>query len=152
MKLPFARQHLASACALATALLITACGSPTARQAPPESAAQPAKQQFQTRLDADFSVDYQVERKASTVNRKSCFAFITGTLNNQSTQTLSRQSVLDVIVFNQGKQLFRDLTHPVSDVPPGTRVMFEMVESPVHRDGCPAYDRISISLRKVLAN
>jgi hypothetical protein len=30
--------------------------------------------------------------------------------------------------------------------------MFEMVVSPVHRDGCINYDRIEVSLRKVVVN
>jgi len=30
--------------------------------------------------------------------------------------------------------------------------MFEMVLSPVHKDGCVSYDRIDVSLRKVVLN
>jgi hypothetical protein len=97
-------------------------------------------------------VDYQIKRKISSLNATSCYAFITGTLNNDSNQTLSRRTVIDFNFFSGGKQVFRDLTSPVSDVPPGLRVMFEMVVSPVHRDGCINYDRIEVLLRKVAFN
>ena len=98
------------------------------------------------------SVDYQIERKISSVNRTSCYAFITGTLNNDSSDVLSRQTVLDFNFFSAGKQAFRDLTHPLSDVPPGSSTVFEMVVSPVHKDGCINYDPIVVSLRKVVVN
>ncbi|PKO59588.1 MAG: hypothetical protein CVU24_14990 [Betaproteobacteria bacterium HGW-Betaproteobacteria-18] len=94
-------------------------------------------------------VDYQIKRKISSLNGISCYAFITGTLNNDSNQVLSRRTVLDFNFFSAGKQSFRDLTYPVMDVPPGSRTMFEMVVSPVHKDGCVNYDRIDVSLRKV---
>ena len=103
-------------------------------------------------LGGGVSVDYQIERKISSINGISCYAFITGTLNNGSNQVLSRQTVLDFNFFSGGKQLFRDLTHPVSNAHPGSRPMFEMVVSPVHRDGCVNYDRIVVAVRKVVVN
>lgn len=103
-------------------------------------------------LGDGVSVDYQIERKISSINATSCYAFITGTLNNDSNQALSRRTVIDFNFFSGGKQSFRDLTSPVSDVPPGLRVMFEMVVSPVHRDGCINYDRIDVLLRKMAFN
>ncbi|MDI1246388.1 MAG: hypothetical protein PSV24_13420 [Rhodoferax sp.] len=103
-------------------------------------------------LGAGVSVDYQIERKISSINATSCYAFVSGTLNNDSNQTLSRRTVIDFNFFSGGKQVFRDLTSPVSDVPPGLRVMFEMVVSPVHRDGCINYDRVDVLLRKVAFN
>jgi hypothetical protein len=126
-------------------LLLAACGT-----TPP--APQPAKPQierFKQELGEGFSVEYQLERKQSSLNHKACYSFITGTVINRSENSLSRRSVLDVSVFSQGRQLFRDLTHPVSDIAPGGRAMFEMVSSPVFREGCPAHDRITISLRKI---
>jgi hypothetical protein len=137
------------AAALIVTLLLAGCGAgPKIMGEPP----QPTREQAQIDLGDGFRVDYQVERKISTLNQRTCYAFITGTIQNDSRQTLSRQSVLDVIVTGQGKQLFRDLTNPVSDIPPGGRVMFGMVDSPVHKSGCPTYDRITMTLRKVLAN
>lgn len=94
-------------------------------------------------------LDYQIERQISKLNGRSCFAFITGTLHNQSSRTLSQQSVLDFTVTSQGKQLFRDITNPVSELDPGARAAFVMVVSPVHVDGCPPYDPIRVTLRKV---
>lgn len=127
------------------ALLLAACGGlPPGPGAP----AQPTFEKFQRDLGGGVSVDYQIERKISGLNGKTCYAFITGVLNNQSTQTLGRRTVLDFNVFGNGRQIFRDLTSPVRDVGPGERVMFEMIDSPVHRDGCPNYDRIEIGLRR----
>lgn len=103
-------------------------------------------------LGAGVSVDYQIERKISSINGISCYAFITGTLNNDSNQVLSRQTVIDFNFFSGGKQSFRDLTHPVSNAYPGSRPMFEMVVSPVHREGCVNYDRIEVAVRKVVVN
>ncbi len=144
----FPHASLRRSAAFATALSAFGCAGPS-----PERPIEPApssvtREQFQARLDGGFVVDYQVERRISALDRKSCFAFITGTLTNTSTQTLGRRSTLDISVFSQGKPLFRDLTSPVRDVPPGTRVMFEMVVSPVHKGNCPSYDRIDISLRQ----
>ena len=103
-------------------------------------------------MGGGISIDYQIERKISAINGVSCFALITGTLNNHSDQVLSRQTVLDFNFFSGGKQSFRDLTHLVSNAAPGNRPMFEMVVSPIYRDGCVNYDRIDVALRKVLAN
>jgi hypothetical protein len=124
-------------------LMLAACGTT------PTPPAKPQIERFQQELGEGFSVEYQLERKQSGLNNKACYSFITGTLINRSSTSLSRQSVLDVTVFSQGRQLFRDLTNPVSDIQPGGRAMFQMVTSPVFREGCPAHDRITISLRKV---
>lgn len=141
------------ACLVLLAMTISACSTRPA--APPGSpaASRPAPSMALEKHHVDagdrVSVDYQIERKISTVNGISCYAFITGTLNNDSNQALSRRTVLDFNVFSGGKQTFRDLTYPLSDVPPGSRALFEMVVSPVHKDGCIHYDRIDLSLRKV---
>ena len=134
------------------ALLLTGCGSPPAAKPPAQAPTPAGREQFQTRFDGGFSLDYQIERTISKLNGRSCFAFITGTLNNHSEQTLSKQSVLDFTVINQSRQLFRDLSNPVSDIAPGTGAAFVMVVSPVHADGCPPYDKINVSLRKVFRN
>ena len=128
-------------------LILAGCGSvPTGKvdNTPPQ------REKFTVQFDGGYSLDYQLERKISSMNGKSCYAFITGTLSNQSKQTLSRKSVLDFIVISEGKQLFRDITNPVADIPPGGRAMFEMVDSPVHKDGCPTYEKINVSLRKMV--
>lgn len=135
------------------AMTLAACTSqPTAPPAPVAPAPAAMLEKHHVELGGGISVDYQIERKISALNGVSCYAYITGTLNNDSDQVLSRQTVLDFNFFTGGKQSFRDLTHPVSHAPPGSRPMFEMVVSPVHRDGCVNYDRIVVAVRKVLAN
>lgn len=101
-------------------------------------------------LAEGITLDYQVEKKLSKVNSKSCFAFITGKLNNLSDKTLSKKTVLDISVVSQGKQLYRDNTSPLADIPKGFSAAFEMVVSPVFAEGCPAFDKINIALRKVV--
>lgn len=131
-------------------LLLTACGSSAPIvKLPAESPPPPSLEQFQVQFEGGFSLDYQIKRTIAQSDQRSCFAFITGTLNNRSQQTLSKQSVLDFIVLNQGTQLFRDITNPVSHIAPGGQAAFVMVVSPVHRDGCPTYDKINVALRKV---
>jgi hypothetical protein len=126
-------------------------GASSAGELPPAKSM--ALQKYHVELGGAVSVDYQIERKISSVNQKSCYAFITGTLNNGSPQTLQRrETVLDFNVITSGRQVFRDLTFPIKDVPPGGRVQLEMIDSPVHKDGCVEYEHIDISLRKVIAN
>lgn len=116
---------------------------------PAEPQARPGKQNFHVVLEGQFDFDYQVETKLSSVDGKSCYGFITGSLTNRSDRPLSRQSVLDIIVRHKGEMLFRDLTNPRADIPPGGSAMINMVDSPVHRKSCPTYDQIEVNLRKV---
>lgn len=136
-------------CASLLTLLLAACSSvppaPLPAQAPSPLSPEPVR----IKLEDGFFLDYKIARTISKLNGRSCYAFITGTLSNQSQQTLSKKSVLDFIVMNQGKQLFRDLSNPVSDIAPGGWAEFGMVVSPVHVDGCPSYEKINVSLRKV---
>ncbi|MCM2295550.1 hypothetical protein [Rhodoferax sp.] len=139
-------------------LIMTLGGCAIKPSAPPASPVLPTPtptlklEKHHVELGAGVSVDYQIERKISSINGISCYAFITGTLNNDSNQVLSRQTVIDFNFFSGGKQSFRDLTHPVSNAYPGSRPMFEMVVSPVHREGCVNYDRIEVAVRKVVVN
>ena len=139
------------ACALLVTLVAGCANAPA-----PALVAEPATtpvvhtvERFHADLGDGFSLDYQVEKKASKVNNKSCFAFITGKLNNQSSKTLSRKSVLDVAVFGQGVQLYRDLSNPLSDIAPGSKADIEMVVSPVFANGCPPFDKVNTVLRSV---
>jgi hypothetical protein len=144
----------ASASLVLLVMVLGGCAVKTA--APPGSLPTPAPtmalEKHHVELGGGISVDYQIERKISAINGISCYAFMTGTLNNDSNQILSRQTVLDFNFFSGGKQSFRDLTHPVSHVVPGSRTLFEMVVSPVHRDGCVNYDRIDVAVRKVITS
>ena len=156
MKRPSAKTARQLAAVLLLSVAIAGCGSralvPSASSALPP-AKSTAPQKFHVDLGGAVSVDYQIERKISSVNHKSCYAFITGTVNNDSPQTMERRkTVLDFNVFTGGKQVFRDLTFPVKDIPPGSRVQFEMIDSPVHKDGCIEYEKIDVALRKVAAD
>jgi hypothetical protein len=139
------------AAVLVASALLAGCANAPAPVAEP--AAPPAVvhtvERFHAELGDGFSLDYQVEKKASKVNSKSCFAFITGKLNNQSGKTLSRKSVLDVAVFGQGTQLYRDLSSPLTDIAPGGKADIEMVVSPVFANGCPPFDKVNTVLRSV---
>lgn len=144
------------ACPVLLAMTVGACTTKPAAppMAPAVSVPAPsmALEKHHIEFDGGVHVDYQIKRTISALNGISCYAFITGTLNNDSNQILSRRTVLDFNFFSGGEQSFRDLTYPVMDVPPGSRTMFEMVVSPVHKDGCVNYDRIDVSLRKAVPN
>ena len=142
-----------SASALVAAFLAGCASKPPEAPKPPviaQPAPQSSVEKFQVVLDDGITLDYQVEKKVSKVNSKSCFAFISGKLNNVSDKTLSKKSILDFAVIGQGKQLYRDITSPLADIPTGFNAVFEMVVSPVFTDGCPTFDRINIALRKVV--
>lgn len=122
------------------ALLLGACA--TAPEPPP----QPARQTYRQVLDTNYVVEFEIETKLSRIDGKSCFGFISGTLSNNDSQTLSRRSGLQFLVYGRDGLLFRDLTYPRADVPPGARVQFELVQSPVHHQACPRYERIEVVL------
>lgn len=130
-------------------LVLAGCASKPEPVKTVEPPMQTTTDKFMVSLEPGVLLDYQVEKKLSRVNSKACYAYITGTLTNRSAQGISRKSNIDVNVFSQGKQVFRDQSFPVADVPPGGSAAMEMVISPVHTDGCPQYDRISIALKKV---
>lgn len=144
---PWFLRHARPALLVLGSLLLAACGS--APVAPLPAPSPPSREQFQIQFEGGFSLDYQIERTISKLNGRSCFAFITGTLHNDSPQTLSKQSVLDFTVMSQAKPLFRDITNPVSHIAPGEQAAIVLVASPVHVDGCPTYEKIKVSLRTV---
>jgi hypothetical protein len=142
------------ACLVLLVMMIGACTTRPLEVPRPVPVPSPSRalEKHHVELGGGVSVNYQIERKISAINGVSCYAFVSGTLNNDSNQILGRRTVIDFNFFNGGKQSFRDLTSPVGDVPQGGRVMFEMVVSPVHKDGCVPYDRIEVLLRKVVVN
>lgn len=148
--------HKALASAFLAAMALGGCGTPLPPSQPADGTAAPSavagRKRFHAPLDNQFAIDYELETKISTVDGKSCYTFITGSVTNHSDRTLSRQSTLDFIVVYKGRMLFRDITNPIADIPPGGSALFTMVDSPVHNKYCPVYDRIDVSLRKVLAD
>ncbi len=142
------RFPLCPVAALVGLLALAGCGTaPPPKPAAVPPAAAPAIERFSVALDDGFLLEYQVERKISTINQRSCYAFLSGVLHNRSARTLSRKAILDFNVFHAGRQLFRDITNPLADIPPGGNARFGVVTSPLHRDGCVAYDEIRVSLR-----
>lgn len=136
------------------ATLLPGCASKPDAPRPPVIAqppipASPSIEKFRVGLGEGITLDYQVEKKLSKVNNKSCYAFITGKVSNLSDKTLGKQSVLDIAVISRGKQLYRDNTSPLADIPTGANAAFEMVVSPLFAEGCPTFDNINITLRKV---
>lgn len=138
------------------ALLLAGCAGkpPAPPPADPKTYGMPPPvaltlERFQKTFEPGVVLDYQVEQKLSRVNGRACYAYITGVLYNRSSDGISKKTGLDVTVFSQGVQLFRDQSYPVADLTPGMGAAIEMVISPVHPDGCPKYDRIHIVLRKI---
>ncbi len=144
------------ACRILIAVALGGCATKPAETPATRPASAPVSGQdlekHHVELGGGISVTYQIAWKISAINGVSCFDFVSGTLNNDSSQALSRRTVIDFNFFSDGKQSFRDLTSPVADVPQGSRAMFEMVVSPVHKGGCVNYDRIDVLLRKVTVN
>lgn len=143
---------------VAALVLLTACTAlAPAPTRPPASAANPAKsielapptERFHADLGGGFTLDYQVERRISKVNGKSCFAFITGRISNASGLALGQQSVLDVAVYAQDALLYRDLSRPMADIQDGAHADIELLVSPLFANGCPRINKIRAELRKV---
>jgi hypothetical protein len=126
------------------ATLLTACATST-KTTPPATGIQ----RFAVDLGGGVSLNYTVERKTSGVRNDACFSLLTGTLSNASATTLSRSTVVDFKVISGGQMLFRDITQPVTDIPPGTRADLKLIASPTHRGECPPYERIDVALRRV---
>lgn len=129
--------------AFAVSLLAGCGGVPPA----PESRPAPPKEAYQVAFDQGITLDFEVEYKVSGINGKSCYAFFTGTLRNGSGLPVSRKAVLDFTVISNGQTLFRNITRPLTDIPPGGQAPFDFFSSPLHRAGCPPYERIDVNLR-----
>lgn len=136
------------ACGALLALpLLHGCGAPTV---PIERPTQVGEKTYRHVLEGGFTVDYKVETRLSGIDGKSCYSFVSGTLANHSGATLSRRSGLQFLFYHRGELLFRDLTYPRTNVPPGSRVQFELFQSPLHLKQCPSYDHIEVMLQQVL--
>ena len=149
--MPLARWPFSRRCVLfSLSAMLVACGSvsPPPVSTPVEPASlQPGVEKFYIALGEGVMLNYQIERKMSNLDRKSCYFFIRGTLSNQSSRTLSKASVLDFVAMRQGQQTYRDISHPVASVAPGGQAMFGLIASPVYRTGCPVFDYIDVNLR-----
>jgi len=137
-----------AAVTFAVALVAGCAGVPTPAEKTPGATL--SRQYARADLGDGIVLNYEIVRQVSKVRATACYGFLSGTLVNQSSQTLSRRSVLDVIVSSGGQRLFRDLTNPVADIPPQGSAAIELVSSPVHQGDCPEYDGVSVSLRPVV--
>ncbi len=120
------------------------------QEVPPERPAQLGERTYRQSLPGGYTVDYLVETRLSGIDGKSCYSFVSGTLTNESGTPLSRRSGLQFLFYHRGELLFRDLTYPRTNVPPGSRVQFELFQSPLHLKQCPSYDRIEVVLQPIL--
>jgi len=114
----------------------------------PEPAAE--KAQYRQVFEGPVVVEYERETKISSIDGKSCYSFLSGTVANQSRDRLSRQTEVHFKVYHGGELLFSDITRLRADLASGDKVQFQLVESPVHKKQCPSYDRIEVFLRKVV--
>lgn len=103
-------------------------------------------------FEGRYVLNYEVDTRYSSIDKISCYAFLTGTLTNNARHTLSRASRLEFRVYHAGQLLFRDYTNLRRDLGPGSRVQFTFLESPLHLKHCPTYDRIDVALNKVVLN
>lgn len=138
--------------ALVCAATLAGCAT-----APPETAPKPESGQaaagtrhFNDVFENRYVLDYELETHYSNLDKASCYSFLTGTLTNRSNLVLSRRTTVAFKVYHGNEMLFRDFTYLRANVPPGARVQFDMVQSPLHRDGCPRYDRIEAKLNLVI--
>lgn len=125
------------------AVILVGCG--TTPDAPLPMATKQGRQVF----EGPVVVEYDVDTRLSTIDGKSCYAFLTGSVANQSPERLSRQTEVHFHIQHAGELLFSDIARLRSDLPPGNKVQFQIIESPLHNKHCPSYDRIDVKLRKI---
>lgn len=126
-----------------TVFILVGCGTA------PEPAP-PGKKRFLETFEGPLVVEYEVDTRRSSIDGQSCFSFLTGSLANQSKDRLSRQTEVHFRVYNADTLLFNDLARLRADLPPGNKVQFQIIESPLHKKQCPSYDRIDVNLRKIV--
>ena len=103
----------------------------------------------QLTLEGGFILDYKFDTRLSKLDGTSCFVLVTGHLSNPGNRRLQRHSRLDFRVFAGSEMVFRDGTQPRSDLPPGSRVQIEMIQSPLFSKHCPRFDRLEVNLLRV---
>jgi hypothetical protein len=116
--------------------------------APPQAPA--GKQNFRQAFEGGLVLDYEVDTRYSSLDKNTCYAFLSGTLTNHGPYTLSRRSKVEFKVYHGDALLFRDFTYLLGDLAPGGRAQLDMTQSPLHRNGCPTYDRIDTALQKIV--
>jgi hypothetical protein len=120
---------------------------PDARIEPP--APIPPRKEFQAVFETGLILDYAVETRRSRLDGKSCYAFITGTLENRSSQKLAQKTAVLFRVYDEGALMFEDFANLRMPLMPGNRVQFDFIQSPLHKKQCPEYDKIDVALRRI---
>ena len=120
--------------------------------APPEKKAVSGIKHYTEVVEGQYVVDFEVDTHYSSLDKDSCYAFLTGTLANNSDAKLSRRSAVEFFVYHGDALLFRDYTNLRADLAAGNRVQFDLLQSPLHKKQCPSYARIEVALRKVPLN
>jgi cold shock CspA family protein len=105
--------------------------------------------QHQAYFENGLVLAYEIETKRSRIDGESCYSFISGTLENGSQETLAHRTAVRFQIFHQGKMLFEDYAYLRTQLSPGNRVQFDVVQSPLHLKQCPTYDKIDVALRKI---
>ncbi|MFA5083255.1 MAG: hypothetical protein WC474_11960 [Hydrogenophilaceae bacterium] len=129
------------------AALVAGCTS-----APPDKRAVTGTKHYTEVVDGLYVVDFEVDTRYSSLDKSSCYAFLTGTLANNSDGKLSRRSAVEFFIYHGDALLFRDHSFLRADLAAGNRVQFDLLQSPLHKKQCPSYDRIEVALRKVPLN
>ena len=106
----------------------------------------------QAYFENGLTLAYEVETKRSRIDGKSCYSFISGTLENDSRETLAHRTAVRYQVYHRGEMLFEDYAYLRTQLPPGNRVQLDVVQSPLHMKSCPSYDKIDVALRKIALN
>jgi hypothetical protein len=125
---------------------------PEARLDKAEMQALPGVRRFEQAFEGLYVLAFEVDTHYSSLDKTSCYAFLTGTLTNASNQHLSRQTAVEFIVYHGDALLFRDYTYLRADLPAGGQAPINLLTSPTHKKQCPSYDRIDVALKKITLN
>jgi len=129
--------------------------APPAPKEVPKAAKKPpavTNSRHEAYFENGLTLAYEVETKRSRIDGKSCYSFISGTLENASHETLAHRTAVRYQVFHRGEMLFEDYAYLRTQLAPGNRVQLDVVQSPLHMKQCPSYDKIDVALRKIALN
>jgi len=127
--------------------LLFGCATPEPPPAEPD--VKPGVSRFERALGEGIRVEYQIDTRFSRIDPNSCYLFVTGAVHNEGARRLQRHATLRFRFYAHDTLLFQDITRPRLDVAPGSRIQFDMMESPVFRSRCPRVDRVEIGFTPV---
>jgi hypothetical protein len=112
----------------------------------------PTTKHYSKVISGLYVVDFDVDTRYSKIVKDSCYSFLSGTVTNNSSYDLSRQWAVEFDVYHGDRLLFHDYTFLRTDLNAGSRVQFDLLESPSYKKPCPSFDRIDVTLRKIVQN